>query len=98
MNKELTEDFITLIDDDGNEMEFEILDQLENEKGNFYALLPNFELSDVEDDGDTYFIFKSTQSDSGDEEQLEEVEDEKILDELSVVFEKHFDKKFKANN
>ena len=94
MKKSVADDFITLIDDDGNEMEFEILDQLENDNGKFYALSPNFELSDMEDAEDTYFIFKATKSSFGDEESLEEVGDEKILDELSVVFEKHFDEKF----
>ena len=98
MNKDVTDDFITLVDDEGTEMEFEVLDSLENDRGRFYALLPNFELSDIADDTDEdmYFIFKSTKSEGG--EQLEEVEDEKMLDELSVIFEKHFDEKFKIRD
>ena len=39
-NEEFEVDLITLIDDEGKEHEFEILDVIENDDGCFYALLP----------------------------------------------------------
>lgn len=99
LGDEIKEDFINLVDEDGNEMEFEILEKLENEKGKFYALVPNFELPDVEDDDeDAYFIFRATKSEDTDDEHLEEVEDEELLDELAEIFEERFSEKFEPED
>ena len=46
MDNEFAADLITLVDDEGTEHEFEILDIIDNEDGCFYALLPNFESPD----------------------------------------------------
>ena len=84
---------ITLVDDEGIEREFEILDFIENEKGKFYALLPNFELpDDMPNKEDTYFIFQIVKENG--EEQLVEVEDDDVLDELSEVFESRFEENY----
>ncbi len=86
-------DLITLIDEDNVEHNFEILDTLENEKGIFYALYPIFDTADetVEDSGE-YYIMEVVEEDG--EEQLAEVEDDALLDELSAIFEKHFEELF----
>ena len=56
-NEEFEVDLITLIDDEGKEHEFEILDVIENDDGCFYALLPTFEdpAASIESEG-TYYI------------------------------------------
>ena len=86
-------DLITLIDEDNVEHNFEILDTIENEKGVFYALYPIFDSAkeSVEDSGE-YYIMEVIEEDG--EEQLAEVEDEALLNELSAVFEKHFEELF----
>ena len=43
MNDDFGADLLTLVDDEGQEHEFEILDVIENDEGCFYALLPTFE-------------------------------------------------------
>ena len=43
MDNEFAADLITLIDDEGTEHEFEILDVIESDEGTFYALLPTFD-------------------------------------------------------
>lgn len=93
MDNEYKPDLITLIDEDNVEHNFEILDVIENEKGVFYALYPIFDTADetVEDSGE-YYIMEVIDEDG--EEQLAEVEDEALLDELSAVFEKHFEELF----
>ena len=93
MDNEYKPDLITLIDEDNVEHNFEILDVIENEKGVFYALYPIFDTADetVEDSGE-YYIMEVIEEDG--EEQLAEVEDEALLDELSAVFEKHFEELF----
>ena len=81
------DDIITLVDDEGVEREFEILDFIENSKGKFYALMPNFDLEDKElTPEETYFIFELVEENG--EEQLIEVDDDLLLDELSEEFEK----------
>ena len=61
MEENLPTDIVTLVDDEGVEREFEVLDCIiiEDSKRKFYALMPNFELedSDLDDDEVTYFIF-----------------------------------------
>ena len=93
MDNDYKPDLITLIDEDNVEHNFEILDIIENEKGVFYALYPIFDTADetVEDSGE-YYIMEVIDEDG--EEQLAEVEDEALLDELSAIFEKHFEELF----
>ena len=90
MNDEFGADLLTLVDDEGNEHEFEILDVIDNDEGCFYALLPTFDdpQSTVESEG-TYYIFEAIEEDG--EQQLAEVEDEELLDRLAEIFESHFD-------
>ena len=85
MNNEFGADLITLIDDEGVEHEFEILDEIDNDDGVFYALLPTFDdpQSELESEG-TYYIFEVIEEDG--EEQLAEVEDDELLDKLAAIF------------
>ncbi len=90
MDQNIPADVITLVDDEGIEKEFIVLDFVENEKGRFYALLPNFELPDKNLNKDeTYFIFEIVEENG--EEQLSEVEDENLLEELAQRFETKFE-------
>lgn len=87
MEDNFSTDIVTLVDDEGIEREFEVLDYIENQKGKFYALIPNFELEDKNLLGEeTYFIFEIIQEDG--EERLVEVDDDSLLDELSEEFER----------
>lgn len=90
MNNEFGADLITLIDDEGVEHEFEILDEIDNDDGVFYALLPTFDdpQSELESEG-TYYIFEVIEEDG--EEQLAEVEDDELLDKLAAIFESRFE-------
>lgn len=90
MQDEFGPDILTLVDDDGNEHEFEILDVIDNDDGCYYALLPTF--SDPQDKVDaegTYYIFESIEENG--EQQLAEVEDEALLDRLAEQFESRFE-------
>lgn len=87
MDDSLPLDIVTLVDDEGIEREFEVLDFIENSKGRFYALMPNFELDDDELNAEeTYFIFEIIEKNG--EDELFEVEDEELLEELSQEFER----------
>lgn len=82
-------DLVVLLDDEGNEHEFEIIDEIENDDGYFMALIPT--LRDAEGeiaDADEYYIFEVVNVDG--EEQLSEVEDEELLDKLADIFESRY--------
>lgn len=93
MNNDFTPDLITLIDDENNEHNFEILNIIENDKGVFYALYPIFDdAQEAVDDSGEYYIMEVIEEDG--EEQLAEIEDEELLNDLAKEFEKHFDEIF----
>lgn len=90
MSDDFGADLLTLVDEDGNEHEFEVLDVIDEEEGCFYALLPTFSdpQAQVESEG-TYYIFQAIEEDG--EQQLAEVEDEDLLDRLAKQFESRFE-------
>ena len=83
-------DILSLLDDEGTQHNFEILDGIETEDGTHYlALLPVFDdpQKNIESDG-MYYIFEVFDEDG--EEQLQEVEDEALAEELAAIFEERF--------
>lgn len=90
MHDDFGPDLLTLVDDDGGEHEFEVLDIVDGEDGCFYALLPTFSdpQSQVEAEG-TYYIFESIEEDG--EQQLAEVDDKALLDKMAKQFESRFE-------
>jgi uncharacterized protein YrzB (UPF0473 family) len=93
MADEYTPDLITLISDEGDEIEFEILDIIENDEGKFYVLYPYYEnpADSVNDPGE-YYIFEVQEIDG--EEELAEIEDEEKLERIADIFEKNYNNEF----
>lgn len=90
MNDEYGADLLTLIDDEGEEHEFEVLDVIDNDDGCFYALLPTFQDPQEKVDAEgTYYIFEAIEENG--EQQLAEVENEELLDKLAEIFESRFE-------
>ena len=81
MDNEFSADLISLLDEDGKEWKFEILDEIENDDGIFYALLPAFDdpQDALETDGSSYIF---------------ELDDEDLLNRLSEIFESHFEEMY----
>lgn len=93
MNEDYSPDIITLIDDEGVEHIFEILDTIEYDDTEYYALYPVFDNpEDMVADSGEYYIMECITTD--DDMELAEVEDEDLLDNLSVIFEERFADKF----
>ncbi|MDF2632617.1 MAG: hypothetical protein K0Q85_1213 [Caproiciproducens sp.] len=97
MNDEYGADLLTLIDDEGEEHEFEVLDVIDNDDGCFYALLPTFEDPQQKVDAEgTYYIFEAIEEDG--EQQLAEVENEELLDKLAELFESRFEELYDSED
>ncbi len=78
---------VTLIDDDGNEVEFDHLMTFEHEDKHYLALLP---IDDIEGVGDDEIVLLEIKE--GDEEDLYvPIEDEKLLDAVFETFQKLLD-------
>ena len=85
MSEEYGNDFVTLIDEDGNEVEFEHIDTVEYEGVTYLAFIPA-ELS-VEEDAEV--VIKQVVTDENGEELLEGVEDDDIADAVfNIVMER----------
>lgn len=93
MDNEFAPDLLTLLDDDGKEHVFEILDVIEEDDRCFLALLPSYDDAEdsVESSGE-YYIFESIEEDG--EEQLVEVDDDTLIDRLAEIFEERFENLF----
>ena len=85
MSEEYGNDFVTLIDEDGNEIEFEHIDTVEYEGVTYLAFIPA-ELS-VEEDAEV--VIMQVVTDENGEELLEGVEDDDIADAVfNIVMER----------
>ena len=85
MSEEYGNDFVTLIDEDGNEVEFEHIDTVEYEGVIYLAFIPA-ELS-VEEDAEV--VIMQVVTDENGEELLEGVEDDDIADAVfNIVMER----------
>lgn len=83
MSEEFGSDFVTIVDDDGQEFELELLDTLDYNGKSYTAFLP---ADMAEDDPDYGMIILRSQPDENGEEIYESIDDD---DELQDVYE-HF--------
>ena len=85
MSEEFGSDFVTIIDDDGQEFELEVLDTMDYNGGTFMAFLP----ADTEEDDPDYgiIILRSVIDEKG-EEVFESIDDEDELDDVYQHFMK----------
>lgn len=90
---EFSPDLVTLVDEDNVEHNFEILDTIEFEGKEYYALYPVFDnAEDMVADSGEYYIMEAIDAEDGWE--LSEVDDDELIDKLSVIFEDRFADKF----
>lgn len=88
MSEEFGSDYVTIVDENGSELELEHLDTLEFEGGTYMAFLP----ADMDEEDEDYgLIILKTVLENG-EELLASVDDEKELDRvyehfMQVLFE-----------
>lgn len=83
MSEEYGNDFITIIDDDGNEFELELLDTMDYNGESYAAFLP----TDMEEDDPDYgiIILKIVPDENGDE-LFESIDDDEKLQDVYEHF------------
>ena len=83
MDEDLS-NIIMLQDEDGNDVEFAVLDVIEHEGKEYVVLMP------VEDFDGEVVILEIAADENEDEEQYVSVEDEEMLDTLFQIFKEKF--------
>ena len=84
MEFEEYDNIVVLNDEEGNEVEFEFLDLIEYEGGEYVVLLP------VEEDADEVVILKIEPTDDEETEAYSSVDDDETLNTLYEIFKEKF--------
>ncbi len=96
-NMDYTPDLYTLVDEDGKEQEFEMLDAMEQDGQKYYALIPYHEnAEEVLDDDGELVILKSDWID--DEETLVTIDDDTEYDKIGQLFLERIQSIFDESN
>ena len=89
-NERMEKDVISLLDEDGKEHEFEIVDALELEGKHYLALVPLYDESQaeetLEDSGEPVILQVSEETDEDGEQYLDAIEDEDLYNRVAELF------------
>ena len=77
-------DFVTLVDENGKETEFEIVDSLVTENNEYFALIPTETADNLADDSGELVILKVVEEDG--QEFLDTIEDDDEYNEIAEIF------------
>lgn len=86
MSEPFDTDLVTVLDEDGNQHEFELADAIETDDGRYVALLPVYDDPSDIVDGDGELIILAVENENG-EDMLVPIEDEEKFDEIAGIFE-----------
>ncbi len=92
--EEYTPELVTVLDEDGTEYTFEILDKIETESGKYAALLPYDESEDESDDNESDELIILKVIEDNDEFYLEPIEDDREFNEIGEIFEERLSEFF----
>ncbi len=86
MSEEYGNDLVTVVDDEGNQHQFEILDAIETDDGRYVALVPVYDnpADLVNDDGELVIL---TVKEENGEDLLLPIEDDDEFEEIAQIFE-----------
>lgn len=86
-------DIVTVVDEDGVEHEFEVIDRIETDDSKYVAMIPVFaEEEDLLDDSGELIILRVIEENG--ETVLEPIEDEDEFNEIGQVFEERLSEMF----
>ncbi len=83
-------EFYTLTDEEGNEVEFELIGVAEREGKTYYAMIPADAADTTEDDGFCEYIILRVEKDENGEDSLVTVDDDEEFDDVADCFDDMF--------
>jgi len=93
-DNKMSNDFFTFVDEEGNEIVFELIGQCEYNGANYYAMIPAGEDNDSE--FCEYTILKSVMEDG--EEMLVSIDDDEEFDNVADYFDDLFSQEIDYDN
>lgn len=90
---DISTDFMTLVDDEGQEHMFEVLDAIETETGRYLAMIPHFEQAQDMLESDTELVIMKVLSDE-EGEYLEAIDNEPEFNTISAIFTDRLDEEY----
>ena len=86
MSEQFGNDIVTVVDEEGNEHQFEIVDAIETDDGRYVALLPIYEnpADMVDDDGE--LVILAVKEENG-EDIMVTIDDDDEFEEIAEIFE-----------
>lgn len=96
MDNDNERDIISLLDEEGTEHQFEIIDAAEYNDQQYLALIPIFEEPEdsLEDDGSLVILRVNEDSDGDDEQYLDAIEDEDEYTAVAKIFMERLEDEF----
>lgn len=85
-NMEMAADLYTLVDEDGVEQQFEMLDSMEVDDERYYALIPYYDDPTKEIEADTELVVLKAEYDENDEETLVSIDDDDEYEKIGNMF------------
>lgn len=89
-------DLVNVIDDEGNEHQFEVLDAIETDDGRYVALLPVYEDAETAVDDDGELVILEVVDEDG-EDLLVPIEDDDTFEEIAGIFEERLADYYEIN-
>lgn len=96
MSEEYGNNIVSVLDDEGNEHQFEVLDAIETDEGRYVALLPIYSEAEaaIEDDGE--LVILEVVNDNGDD-LLVPIEDDELFESVAGAFEERLSEYYEIN-
>ena len=96
MSEEYGNSLVTVLDDEGKEHQFELLDAIETDDGRYVALLPIYTEAEalLEDDGELFIL--EVVNDNGDD-LLVPIEDDEVFENIADAFQERLEEYYEIN-
>ena len=96
MSEDFGNNIVSVLDDEGNEHQFELLDAIETDDGRYVALLPIYSEAEAAIDDDGELVILEVVNDEG-EDLLVPIEDDDTFDEIAEIFEERLSEYYEIN-
>lgn len=94
--EDYTPDLVSVVDEDGNQHQFEILDAIETDEGRYVALIPVLDDPQAAVDDDGELIVLQVVTEDG-EDLLAPIEDDEVFDDIAGIFEERLSEMYEID-
>ena len=96
MEEDFGANIVSVLDDEGNEHQFEILDAIETDESRFVALLPIYTEAEQAIEGDGELVILEVVDEDG-EDLLVPIEDDEVFEEIAATFQERLADYYEIN-